>query len=305
MTVDKILLTGASGQLGRAFRLHFKDSLLSEKYTLLALDRNELDLTNKESTIRLLSLHRPSVIVNCGAYTAVDKAEAESERARQINDEAVGLITGWASENNCRLIHISTDFVFDGAAKKPYEPQDLASPIGVYGKTKLAGEKHILKSLAHSGVIIRTSWLYSEFRQNFVISMIRLMEEKPDLGIVNDQVGSPTSAHSLARLLLKVIDQQNFCGILHWCDGATISWYDFALEIQRVALAYGLLNKKILIKPIGTADYPMMARRPPYSVLDRTFTLERFKMIRTDWRIELEKVIERILKETKVSPDAP
>ena len=199
------------------------------------------------------------------------------------------------------MIHISTDFVFDGAAKKPYSPADLTFPIGVYGKTKLAGEKHILKSLAYSGVIIRTSWLYSEFRQNFVVTMIRLMREKPDLGIVNDQIGSPTSAHSLARVLLKVIDQQNTCGILHWCDGATISWYDFAFEIQRVAFARGLLKKKIPIKPLVTADYPMIAARPPYSVLDRTSTLKRLSMITTDWKAELEEVIERILKKSEVN----
>ena len=301
MTMDKILLTGANGQLGKTFNLHFENSHLSEKYVLLAFNRDELDLAKRESTMRLLSSHRPSVIVNCGAYTAVDKAETESERARQINDQAVSHISSWAFENNCRIIHVSTDFVFDGATKKPYSPDDLTFPIGVYGKTKLAGERHILKLLANSGVIIRTSWLYSEFRQNFVVTMIRLMKEKPDLGIVNDQIGSPTSAHSLARVLLKAIEQQSICGILHWCDGATISWYDFALEIQRVALACGLLNKKILIKPLGTADYPMMAPRPPYSVLDRTLTLERLGMITTDWRTELKEVIERILKKSEVS----
>ena len=143
-------------------QIFWTNIILSEKYLLLAFNRDELDLTKKESTMRLLSLHKPSVIVNCGAYTAVDKAEAESERARQINDQAVRHISSWASENSCRIIHISTDFVFDGAAKKPYSPDDLTCPIGVYGKTKLAGERHILKLLANSGVIIRTSWLYSE-----------------------------------------------------------------------------------------------------------------------------------------------
>ena len=170
--MEKILLTGANGQLGQTFNLHFEHSRLKEKYMLLAIDRNDLDLTKEESIYSFLSCYMPSIIINCGAYTAVDEAEIESELARKINDEAVGRISGWASENACRLIHISTDFVFDGAAEKPYLPGDLASPTGVYGKTKLAGEKHILNSLAESGVIIRTSWLYSEFSNNFVKSIL-------------------------------------------------------------------------------------------------------------------------------------
>ena len=302
--METILLTGASGQLGKTFNLQFEHSSLKEKYTLLAFDKTDMDLTKEESTSSLLSMYRPSVIINCGAYTAVDDAEIESELARKVNDEAVGRISGWASENDCRLIHISTDFVFDGTSEKPYSPDDPAFPTGVYGKTKLAGEKHILKSLTSSGVIIRTSWLYSEFCQNFVITMIRLMAEKPDLGIVSDQVGSPTSAHSLSRVLIKVIEKGSFYGILHWCDGASITWYDFALEIQKVALRYGLLKKKIPLKPLMTVDYPALAARPTYSVLDRSFTIEQLDIVTTDWRIELERVIERILKKLRVSQGA-
>ena len=299
MTMKKILLTGASGQLGKTFNLHFAHSYLLEKYSLLAFDRSEFDLSKEESISSFLSLYKPSVIINCGAYTAVDDAETESELAIKVNDEAVGRISSWASENDCRLIHISTDFVFDGASKKPYLPTDPAVPIGVYGKTKRAGEKHVLDSLADSGVIIRTSWLYSEFRRNFVRTMIRLMSEKPDIGIVKDQIGSPTSTHSLARVILKVIEQRNIYGILHWCDGASISWYDFALEIQRVAHEHGLLEKKIPLKPLMTLHYPTKAARPSYSVLDRNLTLEKLGMINTDWRIELEKVVKRILGKKK------
>ena len=304
MTMEKILLTGATGQLGKTFSRHFAHSHLSGKYALLAFDRNEIDLTKEESTSSILSLYKPSIIINCGAYTSVDEAENESELAKIVNDEAVNRISNWASENDCRLIHISTDFVFDGTADKPYLPSDLACPIGVYGKTKLAGEKRIQESLAERGVIIRTSWLYSEFRQNFVRTMIRLMAEKPDLGVVSDQLGSPTSAHTLSCVLLKVIEMQSVWGILHWCDGASISWYDFAVEIQKVAFKHGLLSKKIRLEPLMTADYPTLATRPRYSVLDRSFTLEQLGVIATDWRIELNKVIEQISKNLRDSSGA-
>ena len=293
--MKKILLTGAKGQLGQTFLSHFAQSSLSRKYTLIASDRNDMDLTRLESILSFLSLNKPSVIVNCGAYTAVDIAETEFELAKKVNDEAVGYISNWSSENDCRLIHISTDFVFDGVKRDPYLPSDVACPRGVYGKTKFAGEERILKSHNDNGVIVRTSWLYSEFRQNFVKTMIRLMAEKPDLSVVQDQVGSPTSAHSLVDILLKVIEYQSFSGILHWCDGASISWYDFALEIQKLAFRHGLLKREIAIKPLMTDDYSSLAERPSYSVLDRSHTLEKLGVIATDWRVELEEVIERIL----------
>ena len=294
--MEKILLTGAKGQLGQTFLLHFTRSDLTKKYTLIPSDRNDMDLTDNESIFSFLSLYKPSVIMNCGAYTAVDKAETECELAKKINDEAVGYISDWTSKNDCRLIHISTDFVFDGKKGAPYVPADTASPTGVYGQTKLAGEERILNSLTERAVIIRTSWLYSEFRQNFVKTMIRLMAEKPDLAVVNDQVGSPTSAHSLARVLIKTLEHQSFSGILHWCDGASISWFDFALEIQKLTSRHGLLKREVILKPLMTEDYPSLAKRPSYSVLDRSCALDHLELPATDWRVELEKVIERILK---------
>ena len=301
MTMEKILLTGARGQLGQTFLPYFTQSSLSKRYSLIESDRNNMDLTKHESILSFLSLYKPSVIINCGAYTAVDNAETEFELATKINDEAVGHISTWASENDCRLIHISTDFVFDGAKGEPYEPSDLAVPSGAYGKTKFAGEERILKSLSDSSVIVRTSWLYSEFRHNFVKTMIRLMGEKSNLGVVSDQVGSPTSAHSLSQVLLKVLEHQGFSGILHWCDGASISWYDFALEIQKLAFRHGLLQREIALEPLMTEDYLSLADRPSYSVLDRSNTVEKLGVIATDWRVELEKVIERILRKLRVS----
>ncbi|MGB0559172.1 MAG: dTDP-4-dehydrorhamnose reductase [Pseudohongiellaceae bacterium] len=291
--MKKILLMGANGQLGMSFRKCFEESDLANKWTLSVTDIDEVDLTNTESTIPFLATCAPSVILNCAAYTEVDKAEQEAELAKEINDDAVADISKWASTNRCRVVHISTDFVFDGRKKEPYLPSDQANPIGAYGKTKLAGEKHVLE-LGSNGVIVRTSWLYSEFCNNFVKTMTNLMSKKSELGIVSDQVGSPTSTHSLSQLLIKVIENDNFYGILHWCDGTSISWFDFAVEIQKQALTIGLLKKKIPLKPIKTEEYATSAVRPKYSVLDRTCSLEQLNVEITDWKDELKVVLSRM-----------
>ena len=291
--MKRILLTGAHGQLGNAFRTCFTESELANEWTLQETDINELDLTSNQSVLSFLASCAPSVIVNCAGYTAVDKAEQEVELAKKVNDNAVGYITKWACINFCRVIHISTDFVFDGNKSEPYLPSDQPNPIGVYGRTKLAGEKHVLE-LGSRGVIVRTSWLYSEFRSNFVKTMIDLMNKKSELGIVNDQIGSPTSAHSLSRLLIKVIEHENFNGILHWSDGASVSWFEFAMEIQRQAFNLGLLKTKIPLKPIKTEQYPTPAKRPKYSVLERNCSMEPFNVAIKNWKDELQGVITRM-----------
>ena len=178
MNMNKILLTGVKGQLGRTFRAHFLSSGLPQKYRLLTADIREMDLAEKESISDFLESQNPSLIVNCGAYTSVDTAESEVEAARKINDGAVSCIARWASENNCRMIHISTDFVFDGRKREPYSPFDETNPLGIYGETKLAGESHLRKLLPKDGVVLRASWLYSEHGHNFVKTMIELMNRK-------------------------------------------------------------------------------------------------------------------------------
>ena len=291
--MKKILLMGANGQLGNAFRKCFAESELVNEWTLQETDIDEMDLTSNEPVLSFLASRAPSVIVNCAGYTAVDKAEQEVKLAKKVNDIAVGNITKWACFNSCRVVHISTDFVFDGNKSEPYLPSDQPNPIGVYGRTKVAGEKHVLE-LGSQGVIVRTSWLYSEFCSNFVKTMIDLMRKKSDLDIVNDQIGSPTSAHSLSRLLIKVIGHENFYGILHWCDGASVSWFDFAMEIQRQAFNLGLLKTKIPLKPIKTEQYPTSAKRPKYSVLERNCSKELFNVATKNWKDELQEVITRI-----------
>ena len=241
--MNKLLLTGAEGQLGQTFQAYFSSSDLSQKYHLLTADIQEMDLRKKKSISDFLESNIPSLIVNCGAYTSVDTAELEVEAARKVNDHAVSCIARWASENSCRVIHISTDFVFDGRKTEPYSPCDETNPLGAYGETKLAGESHILELLPKRGLVLRASWLYSEYGHNFVKTMIELMKRKSELGVVNDQIGSPTSTHSLVRVLFSLIEHRTINGVFHWCDGAAISWYDFAIEIQRQALQKKLLKK--------------------------------------------------------------
>ena len=301
--MNKLLLTGAEGQLGQTFRVHFPSSGLFEKYALISADVKEMDLTKKNSISEFLETHVPSLIINCGAYTSVDAAEAEVEVATKINDVAVAYITEWASKNSCRVIHISTDFVFDGEKKGPYLPADEPNPLGVYGQTKLAGESHLLKYLPSHGVVLRTSWLYSEFGHNFVKTMIELMKRKKELGVVEDQMGSPTSAHSLVRLLFRLIECDTCGGVIHWCDGATMSWYEFALEIQRQALKCGLLAREIPIKPLTTEEYPTPAVRPSYSALHRGTALEKLGLEETNWQAELKAVVLQIKALNEVSDE--
>ena len=293
MTSPLILVTGANGQLGQTLsRLWFESPL--PEYQFKAIDRSELNLSDAESVIAALARLKPTVIVNAAAYTQVDKAESDSIDAHLINAEAVGRIAAWSAENDARLIHISTDFVFDGSSKAPYEPREQTNPLGVYGASKLAGEQQIQELAKQRSAIIRSSWLYCEYGNNFVKTMLRLMTEKDELSVVDDQIGSPTSTHGLAALIFAMILNRNAVGIYHWTDGGSISWFEFALEIQRQALQEGLLSKAISISPILTREYPTPARRPAYSVLDRSRALADFDCPNAGWQAELNVVLKEL-----------
>ena len=293
MTSPLIVVTGASGQLGQTISRLWSESPLPQ-YQFKALDRFELGLSQPESAIAVLAELKPSVIVNAAAYTQVDKAESDSIAAHLVNAEAVGRIAAWSEENDARLIHISTDFVFDGRSKKPYEPRQQANPLGVYGVSKLAGERQIQALAKQRGTVIRTSWLYCEYGNNFVKTMLRLMGEKDQLSVVDDQRGSPTSTHGLAALIFAMILNRNAAGIYHWTDGGSITWFEFALEIQRQGVQEGLLSKVIPISPISTSEYPTPARRPAYSVLDRSRTLTDFDCPSADWQAQLNRVLKEL-----------
>ncbi|MBL4580728.1 MAG: dTDP-4-dehydrorhamnose reductase [Gammaproteobacteria bacterium] len=296
MTSSLIVVTGASGQLGQALSRLWAESPLPE-YQFKALERSELDIGQADAAIAALSELKPAVIINAAAYTQVDKAESNNQAAHLVNAQAVGRIAAWSAENDAKLIHISTDFVFDGSRTTPYGVDHQTNPLGVYGVSKLAGEQEIQTLASHCSAIIRTSWLYCEYGNNFVKTMLRLMKDRDQLSVVNDQIGSPTSAHGLASLIFAMILKDSYSGVYHWTDGASISWYEFAQEIQDQAIQEGLLSKAIPISPISTSEYPTPAQRPAYSVLDRSRAMAGFECPVIDWKGQLNLVIKELARE--------
>ncbi|MEE3289463.1 MAG: dTDP-4-dehydrorhamnose reductase [Pseudomonadota bacterium] len=294
MNNNTILVTGAKGQLGRTLQHHWGDSGLVRNSELIFYDSEKLDMTLVRLVEQELNHIKPRTILNTAAYTSVDHAETDRDAAFAINASAVSTLAGWAASNDCFVVHISTDFVFDGSKSVPYLPADHTSPLSVYGSSKLAGEAALQSQLPDRHAIIRTSWLYSEYGKNFLQTMLRLMKEQDELEVVADQVGSPTSTHSLGVLLLAILDQGIKPGIYHWTDGASISWYEFAQAIQQEAIDQGLLGRKIPIKPLTTKEYPAVAVRPAYSVLDRSKVLNNIGIQATNWQQELKLVIKQV-----------
>ena len=290
----RIVLTGAGGQFGQTLVACWPDSLLSQ-YELIPLMRGDLDIADAAAVHSTLDALQPALIINAAAYTAVDKAESEAEAAFAINERGVANL---AAASTCPLIHLSTDFVFDGAASTPYAENTATAPLSVYGKSKLAGEKALLAQKPDA-MIIRTSWLYSEYGANFVKTMLRLLSERDALSIVNDQIGSPTSTHSLAAVVCSAASTRldsaampkEPSGIFHWSDGASITWFDFALEIQTQALALGLLKSRCTLRPIPTSEYPTPAARPLYSVMSRVRARAEFDCPTNTWQAELKRCL--------------
>lgn len=284
-----VLLIGSKGQLGQELF-----NLADPTENLMAVDIDELDITNKNETIQFIKSVNPDVVINVAAYTAVDKAEEEQELAFLVNGEAPGYIAQAAVETKAHLIHISTDFVFDGLASSPYKPSDIVHPLGVYGKSKLAGEQKILRICSISSIIIRTAWLYSVHGNNFVKTMLRLMRERDSIGVVADQVGTPTYARSLAEVIWQLTKRKDLYGIYHWTDAGVASWYDFAVAIQVVGLELGLLDKEKSILPVTAKDYPTAATRPAYSVLDKTKILSSLQINGVHWQTALHEMMREL-----------
>ncbi len=282
--MKKILIAGMGGQLG----FELKRSCPGD-CCLVAPTEAELDITDRDSVISYVSRHKPSAIINCAAYTAVDKAESEPDKAFAVNHDGPRILAAAATAADALLVHVSTDFVFSGNQGRPYRPDDPAEPLSVYGKSKLAGEQAIRVSSARAA-IVRTAWLYSAHGNNFVKTMLRLMSERDSLGVVADQTGTPTWAASLAELIWRLIDK-NVTGLFHWSDAGTASWYDFAVAIYEEATALGLLNRPVQIKPITTADYPTPATRPAFSVLDKTASYAAAGIEPAHWRVNLRKML--------------
>ncbi|MCC8188160.1 MAG: dTDP-4-dehydrorhamnose reductase [Bacteroides sp.] len=256
-----ILITGAHGQLGNEMR---RLSVRYPVYTCFFTDVQELDICDKEAVGKYIADHDIGLIVNCAAYTAVDRAEEDQELCDRINHLAPGYLAEAAERVGASLIHVSTDYVFDGTAHIPYTEDSPTCPASVYGATKLAGEQAVRKN-CKKAAIIRTSWLYSTFGNNFVKTMIRLGRERDALGVIFDQVGTPTYAADLAQVIFVMMEKGGVPGIYHFSNEGVCSWYDFTKAIHRLS---GITSCKV--SPLHTADYPTLAARPHYSVLDKT-----------------------------------
>ncbi len=284
----KILVTGSNGQLGNEIR-GLADHYPAFEFTFI--DIAELDLTDFAATTHFLNQLNPELIINCAAYTAVDKAEQEPELTLQLNAALPGLLASHCEERKSRLIHISTDYVFDGMQHKPYMEEDPADPSGVYSISKLRGEEEILKRSA-SGIIIRTSWLYSEFGNNFVKTIYNKAKSSPQLRVVSDQIGTPTYANDLAKTILDIIpriDNDQKTEIYHFSNEGVISWYDFAKAITEI----GNINTCEVL-PIETKNYPTPAKRPFYSVLNKAKIKTKFGITIPYWRDSLKVCIEKL-----------
>ena len=281
----KALIVGGNGQLGRTLA-----DGVPVQVDLQSIDLPEIDITDSKSVDKVLTASTPDVIINAAAYTAVDRAEDEPDPAYAVNATGPRNIAEAAKRIGARLIHVSTDYVFDGTACRPYPPDAPCHPLGVYGKSKWQGEKSV-QSASDDHVIIRTSWLYSRYGSNFVLTMLRLMREKKELRVVADQVGSPTWAANLADAIWRIVAKPELKGVYHWSDAGVASWYDFAVAIQEEAVRLNMVEHAIPIHPIASADYPQKAHRPFYSVLSCHHSWKDVSTAPMHWRAALRKML--------------
>jgi dTDP-4-dehydrorhamnose reductase len=283
----KALVTGAGGQLARAWI-----AAAPAGWNVTAPTRAELDIADGEAVEAAVAAAAPDLVLSAAAYTAVDRAESESEQAFAVNRDGAGHLAHAARRAGARLIHISTDFVFDGRAGSPYRPGDATGPTGVYGASKLAGEAAVAEA-APDALIVRTAWVYGPGGVNFVATMLRLMSSRPEVRVVADQVGTPTSTLSLAAALWAFADT-DATGLWHYTDAGAASWYDFAVAIAEEAVAAGLLASAPPVIPITTADYPTPAARPAYSVLDKSASFALLGRPAPHWRVALRAVLQEM-----------
>lgn len=288
--MKKVLITGADGQLG----YELQRTVLAG-YECLATDKDDLDITDADAVNAFITKHKPDVMINSAAYTAVDKAEEEKQLATAINTTGAENLARACNNNKIQFMQISTDFVFDGKGYTPYPVDAPANPEGMYGKTKQEGDVLVQKILGDDAFIIRTSWLYSAHGNNFVKTMLRFMKEREELGIIADQIGTPTWANSLAQAVWQAIEN-NITGMHHWSDAGVASWYDFAYAIMEEGVDLGLLDKPITINAITTADYPTPASRPCYSVMDKTVTWKALGMKSEHWRVALRQMMSELIR---------
>jgi dTDP-4-dehydrorhamnose reductase len=288
----KVMITGASGQVGRALL-----ASVPSHVDLRALTRAELDISDLGDVRAAVAVFRPEIIINAAAYTQVDKAESEPDLASSINAQGPGYLAQAAlAIPGCRLLHISTDYVFDGVATVPYRPRDPPNPLSVYGSTKLTGENAVLATLRERAVVLRTAWVYAAEGKNFLLTMLRLMRERGSVRVVADQCGTPTTADSIARALWEIAQRPAVHGILHWTDAGDTTWHDFAVAIAAEARAVGMLSKPVQITPISTSDYPTAAHRPANSTLDCHESFTQLGFTPASWRTNLRATLANVAR---------
>ena len=283
----KIVIIGNAGQLSyELVRILGGDTI--------CLGPEHTDITKFDVLSETLSNLAPKVIINAAAYTAVDKAEEDLALCHAINATAVENLAKYCKQTNTFLVHVSTDYVFNGHKGTPYLPTDPIEPQGAYGKSKADGEKALLEILPDTSCLIRTAWVYSSHGNNFVKTMLRLMAEKPQLGVIDDQIGTPTWAKGLAEACVSAAENKT-AGVYHWTDEGVASWYDFALAIQELGIEKGLLVNAIPVLPIPSSQYPTPAKRPHYSVLDKQSAREAFASCKpTHWRKQLASMLDEL-----------
>jgi dTDP-4-dehydrorhamnose reductase len=284
----RVLVTGAGGQVGRAL-------IRSAPATVhvIACAHTQLDISEERSVATAVSRLAPDAIVNAAAYTNVDRAESEVELATRINAAGPRYLASAAREAGARFLQLSTDYVFDGTTSTPYAPDAPTNPLSVYGATKRAGEEAVLRILPEDSVVLRTSWIFAADGRNFVRTMLRLMQTGGAVRVIVDQVGTPTSAHSVAETLWRLVQAPEIRGIHHWTDAGVASWYDFAVAIAEEGAALKLVAPQLSVTPIMTDEYPTPARRPHFSVLDKASLLS-CGLMPTHWRKNLRSVLAEI-----------
>lgn len=287
----KVLLTGSTGQLGISI-INTK----SKNVDLITTKRSELDLSDPASCENYVLNERPDWIINCAAYTSVDKAEKDIDLARSINSYAPEAFAKAINKTNGNLLHISTDFVFDGEQDYPYQTGQKTNPLNQYGCSKALGEELILKKVKHKNKvnIVRTSWIMSPYGKNFILTMLKLHEQKESIDVVCDQVGAPTCAKNLAQLCWKIINfkkQKQLPEIIHWSDAGVASWYDLAVAVGDIGHDLGILKKKAFVNPVKTINYPSTTKRPKYSLLDSQKTCDILEVKPNHWRVNLLEIL--------------
>jgi dTDP-4-dehydrorhamnose reductase len=293
MNTLKILVTGGNGQLGTTLK-----KTAPAGVDALYVDVDTLDITKPDDVMNFIASVRPGLIINAAAYTAVDKAESDENTAYRINCIGVANLANAAIKNHARILHVSTDFVFGGNSGRPYRPNDPINPLSVYGRTKAAGEQELRNILPQHSAIVRTAWLYSAVGSNFMKTILKLMTERDVLRVVSDQVGTPTGANTLAQVLWELAFRPQLTGIFHCTDAGVASWYDFALAIREEGESAGILSPDAgRVEPINTSDYPTPARRPYYSVLDKTSLWHELGITPIHWRRNLRNIIAELRSE--------